>query len=379
MSDDAAPRPETAGVRPLVIVSRSLTREVLADGRITSSSQKFERGFVLGCSARTPVTVVNVSKRGDGGREGRIGDIRFLSTTYAGLIPTLIRVAPRDAAVLTTGYGPITMIALAVSRLLGKRVFAFIYDSHLNDLNGRSLAGRLAIHAYFGIGFLLAHLMNGWIVLNDAFVRAGRLPSPPCLKVRVGVDPALRPSPPRPATASDRPVFVWSGTLNADNGTQVLIDAAGKMGARAFELHVYGYGPMTHLVQEAAARDPRIRFHGRVDNAEVVAAQRRADALVHLRDPRSAGSDHAYPSKLIEYLCSDRPVISNPIPVISDVQDLLIPLDAYDAEALASTLSAIVDRRLALPRQTGAAAVVVARQNWNTVSAEVLDFVSAPR
>jgi glycosyltransferase involved in cell wall biosynthesis len=367
-----------ASVRPLVVVSRSLTREVLAEGRVTSSSQKFERGLVRGCEARTSVTVINVSKTGAGGEHGRIGDVDFLSTTYAGLIPTLLRVTAPHTAVITTGYGPITMTALLICRLCGRTAFSFIYDSHLNDLNGRSWSGRLAIQIYFGVGFLLARLVHGWIVLNDAFVRTSRLPVPPTLKVQVGVDPSApaRTARSRFSRTIGTPVFLYSGTLNADNGTQVLLDAIRHMADRDFELHVYGYGPMARLVEAAAKRDRRIRFFGRVDNAEVVEAQRQANALIHLRDPRSAGSDHAYPSKLIEYLCSDRPVVSNRISAISDVADLLIMLDDYSSEALVRTLSAILDCTSILDDHSGAAAVIFARQNWDKVSADVLDFIN---
>lgn len=57
--------------------------------------------------------------------------------------------------------------------------------------------------------------------------------------------------------------------------------------------------------------------------------QRWAAYFIHLSDPCSIASEYAYPSNLIEYRCSDTPVLSKLFPGICEAADFVIPITDY--------------------------------------------------
>lgn len=362
---------------PIVIISRSLTYEVIAHGKISSSSQKFERGFARACSDVTGVTIINVG--GDAEHlDETIDGIRFTTSSYRNLFDAVQKVTnSQKAVVIATGYDPILMSVLVLCRALRLRVFTFIYDTHKTGMQNRRYPRKAFIGIYFGIGFFIARFVNGWIVLNDRFILASRFFTPRYLKTRIGVEAQI-PDPSPPKIDSKR-VLVFSGTLNADNGTLILLQSLKQIQHQNFELHVYGYGQLEHLVKDAAIIDQRIIFHGRVDNAEVVAMQQRAAALIHLRDPSSVSSNYSYPSKLIEYLWSGRPVASNLFPGIDDAAHHLIAIDEFNPASVAKVLSGILDGSIPTTASDDVRSHLLARQHWPMIAREVLDFVTGPQ
>lgn len=365
----------------LILVSRALTHPVLAENRVVSSSQKFERGFARSCTQHAEVTVLNVIGAGARLSGGECLDgIQFHTVGLLHLLSAIRRIGRgrSTSSVITTGYDPALMSVLVACRNTGIPAFTFIYDTHKISMQGRPLYRRAAIDAYFSIGLCIARLLNGWIVLNDRFIVASRLPTPPHLKTRIGIDASALQggsvvSP--PLESGRRPIFLYSGTLNADNGTDILISAVRQMPGYDFELHVYGDGPQAHLVQSAADVDPRIRFFGKIANEEVVKKQHRADILIHLRDPSSPSSMYSYPSKIIEYICSRRPVASNVLPVIDDVKAYLTLIDDFSSTSIRKTLSGIIDGSTPAHQDPTFAALLYRKQNWAALSSEIIRFV----
>lgn len=366
---------------PVIIVSRALTYEVLAHACLSSSSQKFERGFAKACADITEVTVINMNNVATHPTDEKVIDgMPFYVTRYRDLFGTIRKAARgRRVTVITTGYDPVLMLVLVLCRpLLRLRTFTFIYDTHKLAMQNRPLLRKMAIGIYFNVGFFIARFLSGWIVLNDRFVSASRLPTPPYLKTRIGVDEfASTTTPVEPAPNNSRPVFLFSGTLSNDNGIQILLQAVEQMRNQDFELHVYGYGPLAHLVEGAAERDKRIVFHGRVDNAEILARQRSADALIHLRDPSSMASNYSYPSKLIEYISSGTRVLSNMYPAIADVEEFVFPIGDYGSASLALAMREVLEGKITLADRPAARARFFAERNWNAIAAGIQDFVTA--
>jgi glycosyltransferase involved in cell wall biosynthesis len=83
-----------------------------------------------------------------------------------------------------------------------------------------------------------------------------------------------------PATAGPRePVFLYAGRLDATKGIRQLLDAFALV-ADDCELRIAGAGELESEVRAAAARDPRIRYLGRIERAELLAELDRARAVV---------------------------------------------------------------------------------------------------
>lgn len=110
-------------------------------------------------------------------------------------------------------------------------------------------------------------------------------------------------------------VVMYAGALRAECGVQLLLDSLPHLPSNT-ELWIYGGGSLKEKVRECAAQDPRLKFFGFQPYEEMLAAARRADALVNPRPATAWFTRYSFPSKVLEYLATGRPVISTRFPTI---------------------------------------------------------------
>ncbi|MGQ0576768.1 MAG: glycosyltransferase [Pseudonocardia sp.] len=90
------------------------------------------------------------------------------------------------------------------------------------------------------------------------------------------------PAPPRAPGGSGRDVL-FAGRLVAEKGIGLLLDAWGRIPAADRDgrvLHIAGAGPHAGAVADAAARDPAVEFHGRLDRRDLAALGARCSLSV---------------------------------------------------------------------------------------------------
>jgi len=96
--------------------------------------------------------------------------------------------------------------------------------------------------------------------------------------------------------------FAYFGALAPHSGIQPLVETFLRSPLKT-RLHVCGFGQLEALVKEAAARDPRVVFHGLLSQDDCLHAAREWDVLVNPR-PADYGNENNFPSKIFEYaLC----------------------------------------------------------------------------
>lgn len=119
---------------------------------------------------------------------------------------------------------------------------------------------------------------------------------------------------------ANRPfTIVYAGGLTAAYGVDRLIEAIrGFEAGRTVRLKLFGRGDQEGLIQEAAALDPRIKFGGFIDMKALLPELCTADLLINPRPTHQAFASQSFPSKLIEYLATGRPVLTTRIPGIPD-------------------------------------------------------------
>lgn len=107
--------------------------------------------------------------------------------------------------------------------------------------------------------------------------------------------------------------IMYAGGLTSAYGVDTLIDAVKSMDLPRVRLVLYGRGDQEERIIDLASRDCRFCYGGFVGDDELVPALMASDVLVN---PRPAGELFAalsFPSKLIEYLATGRPVLSTKI------------------------------------------------------------------
>lgn len=109
-------------------------------------------------------------------------------------------------------------------------------------------------------------------------------------------------------------IALYQGAFTYNRGLETALEAMRGLEDSGIHLVLMGYGPLQHLVDEAAARMPHVHVHPAVPYGQVLAHTRSADVgLVSVR-PTCLSYLYCLPNKLFEYLLAGLPVLSNDLP-----------------------------------------------------------------
>lgn len=152
----------------------------------------------------------------------------------------------------------------------------------------------------------LLRQMDGFILLTEPMADALQIRQKPFTVIE-GLILANGQTTIEPATVPDRPVFLYTGTLERSLGIGEMLEAFEQM--PEYDLWICGYGNMHSDVEAYAARCANIRFFGFVPQKEALAMQASATALLNPRQPSGAFTRYSFPSKTLEYMRSGKPVL----------------------------------------------------------------------
>lgn len=122
---------------------------------------------------------------------------------------------------------------------------------------------------------------------------------------------------------------VFTGSLNEASGIELVLSAFELVADRRIHLHIYGAGPQLDAVRNHRLFGHTIFYNGVVSNQAVRTIQTKATLLVSPRVPDGFLTRYTFPSKVLEYLSSGSPVLSNALECFGD--DLLSLLNTVDS------------------------------------------------
>lgn len=201
---------------------------------------------------------------------------------------------------------PPGLVTLVAARLIGAKVLA-----HLNDINipGETVPKSPLFRLDYALQRWLMPHFDGLVVVSDAIIRDFGLRAPH-VRVEGGLpESAFLTDPPQRADPA-KFVIAAAGSLREPNGFSVLLQAFHKLKGEHYRLRIAGTGPLENDVRSAAAQDSRIEYCGYLAFTNVLRLYESADVLVNMRLTRSVNTRYFFPSKVLEYLASGRPVIS---------------------------------------------------------------------
>jgi len=152
----------------------------------------------------------------------------------------------------------------------------------------------------------LLRQMDGYILLTEPMAGALQIREKP-FEVIEGLILSETTPIAKSASTSDKPVFLYTGTLESSLGIPEMLDAFKEM--PEYELWICGHGSMKEQVQEYADRYANIRFFGFVTQQEALTMQASATALLNPRQPSGIFTRYSFPSKTLEYMRSGKPVL----------------------------------------------------------------------
>jgi len=148
----------------------------------------------------------------------------------------------------------------------------------------------------------------------------------------------------REGADDDSPAVLYTGTKGPWGGLDLLLDAWEKVRHPAASLWVCGKGEHARLRSVAGATS-RIRDFGLVDEARLGQIMERATVLVNPRPPFYPSNRLNFPSKILEYLGTGKPIVSTrTLSFGSGYDDVLL----FAADESAAALAAAIDRALVL-------------------------------
>ena len=141
-------------------------------------------------------------------------------------------------------------------------------------------------------------------------------------------------------------VLMYAGGLAEVSGVVPLMQAFIMSKTADSELWIAGTGPLEAEVRRAAASSPAIRYLGYVPAGEIGACVEQADFLINPRPAGQLFTRYSFPSKLLQYMATGKPVISTRLPGIpSEYWDYLIAIDDETVEGMAALFSRLLNRR----------------------------------
>lgn len=225
-----------------------------------------------------------------------------------------------------------SIATLLVSKLLHRKFIGFITDSP-NDM----FTSRFSFERWFS-NFLIQH--------SSAYVLMSRQqldfcnPNKPYIVIESQAD-IHSFTQTLPEKASPR-IVMFAGTLNRENGVDRLLNAFIKINTDA-QLHIFGNGYLSDMVQDYSHQHSSIVYHGTLANQEILQWERKATLLVNPRPLHQGIASYSFPSKLMEYMSSGTPALSTPLPAIPEdyLDYLYLTGDEVDdiEKAIASLLS----------------------------------------
>lgn len=286
------------------------------------------------------------------------------------------RVLVADAAYITALPG--VLRALAGDSIAKIAIFADVYDfmAEVEDA-GRGDGHHALRRRMRDFATATYARLDGFVLLTEQMNEVVNPLAKPYLVMEGLVDSTMQLA--DNSLDAKTPAFsvLYAGALRAEYGVADLVDGFRRLSAPGVELHIYGGGDYAPEVARAAAEDPRVRFHGRADLDDVIAAEMRAWLLVNPRPTSEDFVKYSFPSKNMEYLASGTAVLTTRLPGMpAEYYDHVLTIDADGAAAITSALEQALTKPLAELHRRGAAArdFVLAGKNEHVQAARILEM-----
>lgn len=175
--------------------------------------------------------------------------------------------------------------------------------------------------------------------------------------------------------------ILYAGGLSAAYGVDRLVEAVlGLEDKILVRLKLFGRGDQEDRVRELSATNSRIFYGGFVEKATLLPELRDADLLINPRPTTETFARLSFPSKLIEYLATAKPVLTTRIPSIpAALKDHYYFIEDESAQGIRAAIKAVMQLP-ALERQAkGLAAQRFAQSEYSEVALgkKISDFVKS--
>lgn len=176
----------------------------------------------------------------------------------------------------------------------------------------------------------------------------------------------------------EKKTVMYCGALSDVHNITLLVDAFLKTNIDA-ELHIYGSGDKEGYIKQAALKDSRIRFMGKVSREELLCAQKQSHLLISVKSKNDMHTNYAFPSKILEYMTSGTATLTTKIGGIPEEYfEQVYTIENEDEISVAKTIEEVLSKDVNELLQKGKQAqeFVVKQKNCFIQAERLLTFLS---
>jgi len=169
----------------------------------------------------------------------------------------------------------------------------------------------------------------------------------------------------------------YAGTLSEGSGVKLMLEAFDLL-PEDYHLTITGNGPLADFVSQKTESNPRLNYLGVLPRERQLSLLHRAGILLNPRLGSLPENRYNFPSKLLEYLASGRPVVSTmTADLAEEYADLVYVCEQENPRVLASTITKVstLDPEEIKQRSQRAYQKVINQKNWQVQSERLYEYM----
>ena len=135
--------------------------------------------------------------------------------------------------------------------------------------------------------------------------------------------------------------ILYSGAIEEVTGIDIFLDAISKINNKNINFIISGRGSLVNKVKDAAKEDKRIIYIGFLEELEFLKTLRESHILINPRNMKLDQNNNNFPSKILEYLATGKPIISTKFAGYEIFKEYIEFIDS-EAESLANSITQMI-------------------------------------
>ncbi|MCB7320083.1 glycosyltransferase [Lacrimispora sp. 210928-DFI.3.58] len=216
---------------------------------------------------------------------------------------------------------------------------------------------------------------DAYILLTKYMQKEMRIENKPVVIVEGFSDPAAYDFDEK---KNAKKTLMYAGALSTVHNIRTLVDAFLRTDIDA-EFWIFGGGDQQEYVCEAASKDKRIRYFGKVSRNEMLHAQKRAHVLVSAKSTDDRHTNFAFPSKILEYMTSGTAVLTTRVGGIPEEYfDYVYTINDESIDGIAKS----IEKTLNIPIEeltligNRAKTFVTEKKNYSEQAKRIVEFLN---
>lgn len=239
--------------------------------------------------------------------------------------------------IIYSTYLPFLLAAYTIP----KRIKITLVATDLPEYYFHSNIGRInkaILKVYNKIVYRCLKRIDKFVLLTEAMKKPLDVGDKPYIVVEgmIKMDTELNVNRNPEIIGNNKKIVMYSGGLHFDYGIMTLLQAFQMIEGENYELWICGSGEAEDEIKRFSRSDSRIIFYGYVDHMQNLELQSKATVLVNPRESEEQYTKYSFPSKILEYMKSGKPVIMHKLSCIPDEYD---PYVVYFPENSVKTVS----------------------------------------